>query len=77
MMRTLQEIVGLPESAPALTIAHAADRHSDDLFSRASSGDTQAQRAVVELQFAYRIWAYARQEVDGLASPGLLLDASH
>ena len=77
MMRTIYEIVGLPTGASAVAIAHAADRHSDDLFSRASNGDTQAQRAVVELHYAYRIWAYAKQEVEGVASPDLLLDASH
>ena len=76
-MRTLPEIVGLPAGASAVTIAHAAERHSDDLFIRASSGDNWAQHALVELQFAYRVWAYAKQDVDGVASPERLLAASH
>jgi hypothetical protein len=60
MMLTLHEIVGLPSAASSTAIAQAADRHSEELFSRASGGDPGAQRALVELQFAYLVWAYAR-----------------
>ena len=61
MLQTLNEIVDLPANTSVVAIALAADRHSEDLFSRASGGDASAQRALVELQFAYLVWAYANQ----------------
>ena len=60
MIHALHEIVGLPSAASSAAIAHAADRHSEELFSLASDGDSGAQRELVELQFAYLVWAYAR-----------------
>jgi len=64
MINTLNEIVGLPFGTAANEIARAADHHSETLFSRASGGDRTAQRELVELQFAYRVWAYAARPTD-------------
>jgi hypothetical protein len=60
MIPALHEIVGLSPATSVTEIAHAADQHSETLFSRASGGDSDAQRALIELQFAYLVWAYAK-----------------
>lgn len=65
MIHALHEIVGMPSAASSAAIAHAADRHSEELFSLASDGDSGARRALVELQFAYLVWAYARPALQG------------
>jgi hypothetical protein len=67
MVRTLPEIVGLSSATTSTEIAQAADRHSEALFSRASEGDFRAQRALVELKYAYLVWAYARPKNPGAA----------
>ncbi len=70
MIHALHELVGLPSVASATAIAHAADQHSAALFSRASSGDSDAQRALIELQCAYLVWAYASPKISTAASYG-------
>ena len=68
MIHALHEIVGLPSATSVTEIAHATDRHSKTLFSRAAGGDSDAQRALVELQCAYLVWAYAKPEIQSAAS---------
>jgi hypothetical protein len=58
MSQALHEIVGLSSAASSAVIADAADWYSEELFSLASGGDVYAQRALVELRFAYLVWAY-------------------
>ncbi len=70
MIHALHEIVGLPSATAPMEIAHAADRHSTTLFSRASGGDSDAQRALIELQFAYLVWAYASPKISNTANYG-------
>jgi hypothetical protein len=62
MSQALHEIVGLSSAASSAVIADAADWYSEELFSLASGGDSNAQRVLVELQFAYLVWAYARPD---------------
>ena len=62
MIPRLNDIIGLPAAAPPTEVAHAADRHCDALFGRASGGDPRAQRELVELQVAYLTWAYANSK---------------
>ena len=59
MIATLTEIIGLPSDAGPAEIALTADRHSESLQIFAAEGDALARRELVELQFAYRVWAYA------------------
>lgn len=61
MIPALNEMVGLPAATSMAEIAHAADRHSEELFNRAACGDTNAQRDLVILQFAYLVWAYGNR----------------
>lgn len=70
MIHTLHDLVGLPAAASSMEIAHAADQHSATLYSRASNGDSDAQRALVELHCAYLIWAYASSTIRSAASYG-------
>ena len=70
MIHALHDIVGLPSATSSMEIAHAADLRSETLFSRASGGDTDAQRALVELQCAYLVWAYASPKASRTASYG-------
>jgi hypothetical protein len=60
MFETLHHLVGLPFATEASLVAHAADLQSEELFLQASTGDRQAQQRLVELEFAYRVWAYAK-----------------
>jgi hypothetical protein len=59
MTQQLHDIVGLPSMAPSTDVANAADLHFDELLRRISGGDYSAQHALVELQCAYLVWAYA------------------
>ena len=68
MIHALHDIVGLPSATSSPEIAHATDLRSKALFNRASNGDSDAQRALVELQYAYLVWAYASQEIRNTAS---------
>jgi len=60
MIEALHHLVGLPLATEARMIARAADLQSESLFIQASTGDRQAQRKLVELEFAYRVWIYAK-----------------
>jgi hypothetical protein len=62
MLPALNELVGLPSGSPITEIAHAADRRSEGLLQRSMDGDTEAQRDLITLKFAYLVWAYARQD---------------
>ncbi|MDP1613617.1 MAG: hypothetical protein Q8M11_21365 [Sulfuritalea sp.] len=64
MAAPLNEIIGLPRATPATELARAAERCCETLFARASCGDTNAQREIVELRVASLIWAYAKREAD-------------
>lgn len=59
MIDALHLLVGLPFGAEAHLIAHAADLQSESLFIKAGTGDQRAQQELVELEFAYRVWAYS------------------
>ena len=63
MIQKLHEIVGMPSAAAPVMIAQAADRYYEKLFSRATGGDSTARRAVIELKFAYLVWAYAKPAI--------------
>jgi hypothetical protein len=63
MIQRLHEIVGMPSAATSTAIAQAADRYSENLFSRATGGDSTARRALIELKFAYLVWAYAKPAI--------------
>jgi hypothetical protein len=60
MIEALHCLLGLPFATEANVIARAADLQSEELFLQASAGDRHAQRMLVELEFAYRVWAYAK-----------------
>lgn len=62
MTAPLNEIIGLPPATSATELACAAERCRDMLFDRASSGDENAHRELVELRVASLIWAYANPE---------------
>jgi hypothetical protein len=70
MIHALNDIVGLPSATSSTEIAHAADLRAETLFSRASGGDSDAQRALVELQCAYLVWAYASPKAGSTAIYG-------
>ena len=57
----LNEIVGLPAATAPAEIAGASEERFLALFSRASRGDSTAQRELVRLRLAYLNWAYAGQ----------------
>ena len=59
MLRALNEIVGLPHTTSVADLAVAVDRYCQQLFAKSSGGDMLAQRELIELQYAYLIWAYA------------------
>jgi hypothetical protein len=71
-MLSLNEMVDLPLGTASAVIARAADLRSELLFSQAAAGDIVAQRALVKLQFAYLVWAYATPVVHGAMSDQLL-----
>jgi hypothetical protein len=62
MIHTLTEIVGLPNDTAVNDIARAADQRSEKLMTLASGGDATARRELIELQIAYRIWAYSARQ---------------
>lgn len=68
MIAPLNEIIGLPLATPATVLACAAEQCSETLFNRASGGDTDAQREIVELRVASLIWAYGNRENRHLAT---------
>lgn len=61
MIEALHNLVGLPSSTDARLIARAADEQSESLFLKASMGNRLAQQELAELEFAYRVWAYAKR----------------
>ena len=70
MTKSLHEIVGLPSGSSALEIAHAASQHTQVLFRQAAGGNFRAQRELVELQYAYLVWAYGRPPAQDAAMAG-------
>ena len=60
MIQPLNELVGLPPTAPPAEIAAAAESQCEALFFNASHSDANAQRELVALHVAYLVWAYAR-----------------
>lgn len=62
MMPLLNEIVGLSPATAPTELACAAERCCQSLFDKASSGDANAQRKIVEIRVASLIWAYANPE---------------
>ena len=62
MTHSLSVMIGLPATTSPPEIARAADQYSEELFKRASGGDPNAQRDLVQLQFAYLTWAYANRK---------------
>lgn len=58
----LNELVGLPLDTPVTELACVAEQFCETLFDRASCGDANVQREIVELRVASLIWAYAKRE---------------
>lgn len=59
MIPRLNDIVGLPPSAPAAEMDRASEEFFQKALGRASQGDVNAQRQLVALRVAYLNWAYA------------------
>jgi len=57
----LHDLVGLPSDTHARVIARAAEAQSESLFIEAATGNRLAQKELAELEFAYRVWVYARR----------------
>ena len=70
MIQPLNEIVGLPPATAPAELAGAADRYCQTLFDRASCGDADARRQLVELHVAYLTWAYASRQARQFAQFG-------
>lgn len=62
MIRPLHEIVGLPPETPPAELHCASERHLRTAFERASRGDKNAHRELIDLRLAYLNWAYANSE---------------
>lgn len=63
MIPPLNELVGLPAVASPAELGRAGERHFQESFKRASTGDAKAQRDLVTLRVAILNWAYASQRL--------------
>lgn len=59
MIPPLNEIVGLPPATSPVDMDCAAETYFKTVLEKASAGDAQSQRDLIQLRVAYLNWAYA------------------